>query len=482
MLTVSIIDYTVNKLESQWGWLSHVTPRYLQLHLIIRSYNGRCPWHSPHHSLFWTVCPQYFPCSLNKQTWCLPTVTQQPGTSLDHPLPLCWVNQRGCCRAIYEGTGQFRSDHQFDLMGKVPVLSEYFIVEVMRGYQMTTRVSLWAPTFQLLQIIAQKLYASFPCGKPTCLTTYLLTKPHNPIRMFHVPETHKPHTAVTITRRVDGYAWLLEWTSSAKILLGCREGGFGWSRLFLPLSKGLWICWFLLVLVSSSPPSFSSSCHSPPPFFHLSSFNPQSTNCCKKFSHLFVINPPAWLRPLLLPLLLIQNQHFHYSSTHRYAITPLYRPLCVCHLQSRSSSASVKWMKKGLRLSGSRGAREEEPDVHRWQGYEKQNQEQEPILTGGEKEDTFFQGLPWDTTEWLTCCVFTLSIPHFDNWGGYIKQSWHMGYCNWTSSQVLWALCRASRWCDPSAIVQQRHGPWGRKSPLGRSSAGTEVFAIDWCF
>ena len=36
MFTVSIINYSVNKLESQWGWSSHVTLRYLQLHLIVR--------------------------------------------------------------------------------------------------------------------------------------------------------------------------------------------------------------------------------------------------------------------------------------------------------------------------------------------------------------------------------------------------------------------------------------------------------------
>jgi hypothetical protein len=36
MFTISIIDYSVNKLESQWGWSSHVTLRYLQLDLIVR--------------------------------------------------------------------------------------------------------------------------------------------------------------------------------------------------------------------------------------------------------------------------------------------------------------------------------------------------------------------------------------------------------------------------------------------------------------
>ena len=36
MFTVSIIEYSVNKLESQWGWLSHVMLRYLQLDLVIR--------------------------------------------------------------------------------------------------------------------------------------------------------------------------------------------------------------------------------------------------------------------------------------------------------------------------------------------------------------------------------------------------------------------------------------------------------------
>ena len=31
MFTVSIIEYSVNKLESQWGWSSHIALRYLQL-------------------------------------------------------------------------------------------------------------------------------------------------------------------------------------------------------------------------------------------------------------------------------------------------------------------------------------------------------------------------------------------------------------------------------------------------------------------
>ena len=36
MFTVSIIQYIVNKLESQWGWWGHVTLCYLQLYLIVR--------------------------------------------------------------------------------------------------------------------------------------------------------------------------------------------------------------------------------------------------------------------------------------------------------------------------------------------------------------------------------------------------------------------------------------------------------------
>ena len=35
MFTVLIIEYIVNKLESQWGWWGHVILRYLQLDLIV---------------------------------------------------------------------------------------------------------------------------------------------------------------------------------------------------------------------------------------------------------------------------------------------------------------------------------------------------------------------------------------------------------------------------------------------------------------
>ena len=36
MFTVSIMEYSVNKLESQWGWSSHIMLRYLQVNLIVR--------------------------------------------------------------------------------------------------------------------------------------------------------------------------------------------------------------------------------------------------------------------------------------------------------------------------------------------------------------------------------------------------------------------------------------------------------------
>ena len=64
-----------------------------------------------------------------------------------------WVIPTNCP----EGTGQFQLDHQFDLTGKVLVLSEFFIVEVMKGYQMTSLChALWAPTFQLEHLISTR--------------------------------------------------------------------------------------------------------------------------------------------------------------------------------------------------------------------------------------------------------------------------------------------------------------------------------------